>query len=87
MFVHPSQIQEIMRRHEEIAAARVSVSRDVHGNDQMVLRIEARSPSADTAAIAETLVSVTRLRGTVEEVPLGSLPKDGIMVSDAREYD
>jgi phenylacetate-CoA ligase len=87
MFVHPSQIQEIMRRHDDIAAARVIVSRDVHGNDQMVLRIEARSPSADTAAIAETLVSVTRLRGTVEEVPVGSLPKDGIMVSDAREYD
>jgi len=71
MFVHPSQIQEIMRRHDDIAAARVIVSRDVHGNDQMVLRIETRSPSADMAAIAETLVSVTRLRGAVEEVPWG----------------
>jgi phenylacetate-CoA ligase len=87
MFVHPSQIQEIMRQHEAIAAARVIVSRDVHGNDQMVLRIETRSPSADTAAITETLLSVTRLRGAVEKVPQGSLPPDGLLITDSRTYD
>ena len=37
--------------------------------------------------LSETLHAVTRLRGTVEQVPLGSLPKDGILVTDARTYD
>ena len=86
MFVHPTQIEEIIRRHNEIGAARVVISRDGRGNDEMVLKIEARA-SIDPARISETLLAITRLRGTVVQVPSGSLPKDGIMVSDAREYD
>jgi phenylacetate-CoA ligase len=87
MFVHPTQIEEIIRRHNEIGAARIVVSRDGRGNDEMVLKIEASVPIADPARISETLLAVTRLRGTVVQVPPGTLPKDGIMVSDAREYD
>ena len=87
MFVHPTQIEEIIRRHNEIGAARIIVSRDGRGNDEMVLKIEARAPIGDPARISETLLAVTRLRGTVVQVPSGSLPKDGVMVSDAREYD
>lgn len=87
MFVHPMQIQEIIRRHNEIGAARVIVSRDVHGNDEMVLNIEAEAPIGDLMRISETLHAVTRLRGKVVQVPMGSLPKDGIMVADARKHD
>jgi len=87
MFVHPTQIEEIIRRHNEISAARVLVSRDRQGNDELVLKIESRYPIGNPAPISETLHAVTRLRGTVEQVPLGSLPKDGILVSDARTYD
>jgi phenylacetate-CoA ligase len=87
MFVHPMQIQEIIRRHNEIGAARVIVSRDVHGNDEMVLNIEAEAPIGDLMRISETLHAVTRLRGKVVQVPTGSLPKDGIMVADARKHD
>lgn len=87
MFVHPTQIEEIIRRHNEIGAARIIVSRDARGNDELVLKIETRAPIADPARISETLLAVTRLRGTVVQVPSGTLPKDGIMVSDAREYD
>ncbi len=87
MFVHPTQIEEIIRRHNEISAARVLVSRDRQGNDEMVLKIESRYPIGNPAPISETLHAVTRLRGTVEQVPLGSLPKDGILVTDARTYD
>ncbi len=87
MFVHPLQIQEIIRRHNEIGAARVIVSRDAHGNDEMVLNIEAAAPIGDLVRISETLHAVTRLRGKVVQVPMGSLPKDGIMVADARKHD
>jgi len=87
MFVHPMQIEEIVRRHDEIDAARIVVSRDAQGNDEMVLKVEARVPIRDPMRIAETLHAVTRLRGNVVEVPAGSLPKDGIAVTDMRKYD
>lgn len=87
MFVHPMQIEEIIRRHNEIGAARVIVSRDVQGNDEMVLNIEAQAAIGDLMPISETLHAVTRLRGRVVQVPTGSLPKDGIMVADARKHD
>ena len=87
MFVHPTQIEEIIRRHNEISAARVIVSRDRQGKDEMVLKIESKSPIGNPASISETLLAVTRLRGKVEQVPPGSLPKDGILVTDARTYD
>jgi phenylacetate-CoA ligase len=87
MFVHPTQIEEIVRRHNEIGAARMIVSRDAQGNDEMVLNIEAQTPIGDPMRILDTLHAVTRLRGRVVQVPIGSLPKDGIMVADTRKYE
>jgi phenylacetate-CoA ligase len=87
MFVHPMQIEEIIRRHNEIGAARMIVSRDAQGNDEMVLNIEVRAPIGDPMRISDTVQAVTRLRGTVVQVPTGALPKDGIMVADTRKYD
>jgi phenylacetate-CoA ligase len=87
MFVHPTQIEEIIRRHNEIGAARMIVSRDAQGNDEMVLNIEVRAPIGDPMRISDTVQAVTRLRGTVVQVPTGALPKDGIMVADTRKYD
>jgi phenylacetate-CoA ligase len=87
MFVHPMQIEEIIRRHNEISSARVIVSRDMHGNDEMVLNIEAQAPIGDLMRISESLHAVTRLRGEVVQVPIGSLPKDGVMVADVRKHD
>lgn len=87
MFVHPMQVSEVVRRHNEIAAARIIVSRDAAGNDEMVLNIEARQPGVDVIRISETLLAVTRLRGRVVQVPPDSLPKDGILVADSRKYD
>jgi phenylacetate-CoA ligase len=87
MFVHPMQIEEIIRRHNEIGAARMIVSRDAQGNDEMILNIEAHAPIGDPMHISNTVHAVTRLRGRVVQVPTGSLPKDGIMVADTRKYD
>jgi len=87
MFVHPLQIEEISRRHAEITAARLFVSRGPQGHDEMVLKVEMRQPAVGTAHINETLHAVTRLRGAVEHVPEGSLPNDGLTIVDARTYD
>ncbi len=87
MFVHPTQIEEIVRLHNEIGAARIVISRDAQGNDEMVLNIEAQAPIGDPTRISETLQAVTRLRGRVVQVPVGSLPRDGVTVADVRQYD
>lgn len=84
MFVHPSQVAEVVRRHPEVRKARLVVGRaDV--NDTMTLRCEvAESGDALAAAVRETLATVTKLRGVVEFVEPGALPNDGKVIEDAR---
>jgi phenylacetate-CoA ligase len=83
MFVHPAQVAEVLRRHG-LARGRLVVDRDPGGADVMVLRAEG---SGDAATIAETLQSVTKLRGKVELVAPGSLPNDGKVIEDVRKVD
>jgi len=65
MFVHPAQIAEVVRRHPEIARARLVVSGEA-GRDQMTLEcVAAASDAAFAERVADTLQSVTKLRGTV----------------------
>ena len=82
MFVHPSQVAEIAKRHPELGRVRLIVQREKE-QDVMVLRAEGkRGCHADP--IAETLQSITKLRGKVEIVDAGSLPNDGKMIADER---
>lgn len=86
MFVDPKQIAAVLRRHPEIARARLVVSRDGE-RDRMVLRFEARDAQApDAGRIGTTLREVTKLGGDVELVGAGSLPNDGKVISDERDY-
>jgi phenylacetate-CoA ligase len=87
MFVTPGQIAEIVRRHKEIIRARLVVERDEAKADRMVLRVEMGEPAENPARIVETLQSVTKLRGTVEVVPQGTLPNDGKVIDDTRPVD
>ena len=88
MFVHPEQIVETVRRHKEIGRARLVVGNDGQ-SDVMTLKAEvcAGADAALAARIAETLAAITKLKGTIELVPLGSLPKDGKLIDDIRKYD
>jgi phenylacetate-CoA ligase len=87
MFVDPAQVNEVMRRHKEIIRARLVVSRDPKGLDAMTLRVEMGEPAESKERIAESLQSVTKLRGAVEAVPEGSLPNDGKVIDDTRPID
>jgi phenylacetate-CoA ligase len=82
MFVHPSQVAEIAKRHPELGRLRLVVSRDKE-QDIMVLRAE-RKGKCQPEPIAETLQSITKLRGRVEIVDAGSLPNDGKVIADER---
>ena len=86
MFVTPKQVSEIARRHPEIARARLVVSGQ-EGNDEMALHCEvAGAPPGLEAAIAASIREVTKLRGEVKLVPPGSLPNDGKVIEDKRQY-
>lgn len=86
MFVRPSQIAEIVARHQEAARARLSVSTEA-GIDRMTLTVECTDPGQPQLAdeITQTLQSVTKMRGVVKLVHLGVLPNDGVVVSDERK--
>ncbi len=87
MFVHPSQVSNITRRHPEILRARMVVSGRM-ANDIMTLRCEmheAPTPQ-QRAAIVDSIREVTKLRGEVEFVARGALPSDGVMIEDLRDY-
>jgi len=84
--VHPGQVADIARRHPEIRKARLVVSGEM-ASDEMALRIEAQGGDDGLARrVAETIRDVTKLRGDVVLVPVGSLPNDGKVIEDARSY-
>jgi phenylacetate-coenzyme A ligase PaaK-like adenylate-forming protein len=87
MFVQPAQIAELVKRHKEIIRARLVVTRDTKGGDEMTLKIEMGEPAEDVARITETLQALTKLRGAVSRVPPGSLPNDGKVIDDTRPSD
>ena len=88
MFVHPSQVAEVVRRHPEIARARLVVDSDAHGADRMTLECElpAETGQALSGAIAKTLREVCQLRGEVRCAASGSVPNDGKVIEDRRSY-
>ncbi len=85
MFVHPAQVSEIVRRCPEVTKARLVVSGEM-ADDRMTLEVE--TVAGDVAGLAERLAThireVTKLRGEVQLVPVGSLPNDGKVIEDVR---
>ena len=87
MFVHPSQVAEVVRRHPEIIRARLVVT-SVDNQDVMTLRCESETGDAAIAgAIAATVRDVCKLRGEIEVVRPGTLANDGKVIEDARTYE
>jgi phenylacetate-CoA ligase len=89
MFVTAKQVAEIVRRHPEVAMARLVIEGEV-GSDRMTLKCAlkggAAAPDSLNAAIVATIRDVTKLRGEVEFVAAGSLPNDGKVIDDLRKY-
>jgi phenylacetate-CoA ligase len=87
MFVHPSQVANIARRHPAIVKARLVVSGSM-ANDVMTLHCEVRGepePGMEQA-IVNSIREVTKLRGEVRFAPPGSLAGDGLVIEDVRDY-
>jgi phenylacetate-CoA ligase len=86
MFVHPSQVAEIVRRHPEIARARLVVDQ-FEGADRMTLHVEVRGDRAPAReVIVASMRDVTKLRGEVAFHTADELANDGKVIEDARSY-
>lgn len=89
MFIHPSQVAQVVKRYPIISKARLVVSGEM-GNDEMILHCEVEQPDAMaslSAAVIDSIRDVTKLRGGVRFVALGSLPNDGKVIDDVRKYE
>jgi len=85
MFVHPSQVAEIVRRHPGIVKARLAVDH-AEGADRMTLHVEGRENRATAEAIVASMREVTKLRGEVVFHAPGELANDGKVIEDLRKY-
>ncbi|MFM2328861.1 MAG: hypothetical protein RLZZ494_964 [Pseudomonadota bacterium] len=90
MFVHPSQVADVVKRFPEVGRARLVVEGEM-ATDRMTLKAElAPSRVAVPEGLAERLADVvrdvTKLRSQVELLPAGSLPNDGKVIEDLRSY-
>lgn len=83
MFVHPSQVVAVGKRHPELGRLRLVVMRKDE-QDEAVLKAEAQGGEALAKAVAETAQATCKVRVSVQLVPPGSLPNDGKVIADER---
>ena len=85
MFVHPKQVAEVAARHPELKRVRLVVDREAEQDTMTLLAECAKADAALEAAIAATLQSITKLKGSVQLVTPGTLPNDGKLIADERK--
>ncbi|OZI72083.1 phenylacetate--CoA ligase family protein [Bordetella genomosp. 12] len=87
MFVHPSQVAEVLRRHPELGRARLVIS-GTTGAEQMVLHVEAAHLAPEVSRrLTESVRDITKLRADIVRAEPGGLPNDGKVIEDLRTYD
>ena len=85
MFVDPAQIDLLVKRFD-VNKARLVVQR-VDDQDAMTLQMESAETGSDLQqSITDALREVTKMKGAVELVAPGSLPNDGKVIADERDY-
>ncbi len=84
MFVRPEQVAAFVARHEEVAKARVVITRS-GDQDAMTVLVETDASVAD--AYVTAVADILKLKAAVELVAPGSLPRDGLVIEDQRSYD
>lgn len=84
MFVRPEQVAELTRRHPSVHRTRIVITRKGE-MDEMTILIE--SESADLAEIEVSATELLKVRGRVKLQPPNTLPDDGKVIDDQRNYD
>ena len=84
MFVRPEQVAALVARYSDVLRVRVQATR-LGEADEMVVKIE--TEGTDPAFYHRSIEETLKLRGKVELVPPGGLPRDGKVIEDLRTYD
>ncbi|WP_010141323.1 phenylacetate--CoA ligase family protein [Oceanicola sp. S124] len=84
MFVRPEQVAAFVARHGEVTRARVVALREGEA-DRMLVQVE--SPGGDVGTYGESVAQVMKLKAQIEILAPGSLPNDGLVIEDRRNYD
>ncbi|MEL6642316.1 MAG: phenylacetate--CoA ligase family protein [Pseudomonadota bacterium] len=84
MFVRPEQVAALVARHDEVSKARVVATR---ADDRDVMTVQIETERCKPEAYAASVEAVLKLKGAIELVAPGSLPNDGKVIDDQRQYD
>jgi len=84
MFVRPEQVAKLVAAHEEIKKVRVIVRRN---NELDVMTVKVEATGGDAERFAGYASEALRLNGIIEVCPVGTLPNDGIVIEDQRQYE
>ena len=84
MFVRPEQVATFVAKHNGMTRARVIADRD---GESDVMSVLCEGVGLDAAAITDSLPAILKLKGNVQIVADGEIPRDGLVIEDRRTYD
>ena len=87
MFVHPEQLDRVVKTHPEIAKARIVVTRAGESDAMTVLCETESHDEALAAAVANSVQSFCKVRGEVVLLAPGELSNDGKVIDDQRDFE
>ena len=88
MFIHASQVADIMRKFPSLSGKARLVVTGAMANDHLTLHVEGDSINDELITqLGGAVRDVTKLRADIAVVAPGALPNDGKVIEDARSYD
>ena len=90
MFIHPSQVEEVVKAFDEVVKARVRVDRE-GSRDLMYFDVELVEGVTESDALKEAIEGkireVLKLRGDVSFVERGTIPEGAKVIEDVRKWE
>ncbi len=88
MFVHPSQVAAVLKRHPQVLKGRLVID-NVDNQDLMILHCEIAEPASQELgdAVAGSVRELCKLRAEVVFDAPASLANDGKVIDDVRSYE
>ncbi len=88
MFIHASQVADIMRKFPSLSGKARLVVTGAMANDHLTLHVEGDDINDELITqLGGAVRDVTKLRADITVVAPGALPNDGKVIEDARSYD
>ncbi len=86
MFVRPEQIAKFVEQNAEVVKARATISR-VGQRDKLLIQIETKGKIANTDTLKASAREILKLNSDIAAVVKGTLPNDGKVIDDQRDYE